>query len=316
MINSYYLEGLKLIRNEEITKNNLEKAVWIDLIEASEEDREFIEQNININFAHKLDLDDIESSARFFEDKEGLHIHSFFFCEDDEGHPDLETVAFTVKDNHLYSIRGRDLTPFRLYRFRSLRQNLLVGDPYEILLDIFETKVEQIADLIEDTYNSLDELSRKILLGYETNSLNDVIAELTYLENLNSKINICIMDTNRALSFLLRKTRLPNDLIEQAKDIFRDIESIKPNNDNVFHRITFLMDASMGRINIEQNRIIKMFSVLSVLFLPPTLVASIYGMNFDVMPELHWEYGYLYAIIFMIASAFITLTVFKWKKWL
>lgn len=286
MINAYTLDKLKLHRAEEVSQDVISRAIWIDLIEASEEDREFIENTLDINFASKLELEDIEASARFFEDDDGLHIHSFFFCEDENEYPDLETVAFTIKNDQLYSIRTRELTPFRLYRLRSLHQKLVNGNAYEVLLDIFETKVEQIADLIEDTNNSLEQLSRKILLGNDENVLREAIEELTYLEDKTSKISTTILDSNRALSFLLRKTRLPNELIEQARDIFRDIESIKPNNDSIFQRVSFLMDASMGLINIEQNRIVKMFSVLSVLFLPPTLVASMYGMNFKIMPEL------------------------------
>ncbi|MFC6276595.1 magnesium/cobalt transporter CorA [Psittacicella hinzii] len=316
MISSYFLEDLKLRREESINKDSLEKAIWIDLIDASENDRHFIEQTLNINFASKLELEDIEASARFFEDEYGLHLHSFFFYEDEDEYADLETVAFTIKNEQLYSIRTRELTPFRLYRLRSLHQKLTTGNAYEVLLDIFETKIEQIADLIEDTYASLEVLTRKILLSNNGSDLDVAIEELTYFEDLTSKINTSIMDTNRALSFLLRKTRLPNDLIEQARDIFRDIESIKPNNDLLFTRISFLMDASMGLINIEQNRIIKMFSVMSVIFLPPTLVASMYGMNFEIMPELHWKYGYPYAIVFMILSAVICLCIFKWRKWL
>lgn len=316
MISSYLLEDFKLKREEGISKDQLAKAIWIDLIDASEEDRQYIESELEINFASKLELEDTEASARFFEDEQGLHLHSFFFYEDEEEYADLETVAFTIRDGQLYSIRSRELTPFRLYRLRSLNQKLVMGNAYEVLLDIFETKVEQIADLIEDIYTSLEVLTRKILLSKTSKDLDVAIEELTYFEDMTSKINTCIMDTNRALSFLLRKARLPQELIEQARDIFRDVESVKPNNDLLFTRISFLMDASMGLINIEQNRIMKMFSIMSAIFMPPTLVGSIYGMNFDIMPELHWEYGYFFAIGLMIFSVIFCLAIFKLKKWL
>lgn len=316
MISSYLLEDFKLKREEGISKDQLAKAIWIDLIDASEEDRQYIESELEINFASKLELEDTEASARFFEDEQGLHLHSFFFYEDEEEYADLETVAFTIRDGQLYSIRSRELTPFRLYRLRSLNQKLIMGNAYEVLLDIFETKVEQIADLIEDIYTSLEVLTRKILLSKTSKDLDVAIEELTYFEDMTSKINTCIMDTNRALSFLLRKARLPQELIEQARDIFRDVESVKPNNDLLFTRISFLMDASMGLINIEQNRIMKMFSIMSAIFMPPTLVGSIYGMNFEIMPELQWEYGYLFAIGLMIFSVILCLAIFKIKKWL
>ena len=124
------------------------------------------------------------------------------------------------------------------------------------------------------------------------------------------------MDTQRALSFLLRKTRLPNNQLEQARDIMRDIESLQPHNESLFQKVNFLMQAAMGYINIEQNKIMKFFSVVSVMFLPATLVASTYGMNFEFMPELHFEYGYPMAIGLMICAAATPYIYFKRKGWL
>lgn len=316
MINTYSLDNLMLKRQESVTKDELEKAVWIDLIDANEEERTFVQDTLSMSFATKLELEDIEASARYFVDEDGLHLHSFFFFENAEQYPDLATVAFTIKNGQLYSFRERELTPFRLHRIRSLRQVMTHGNCYEVLLDLLEAKTEQIADLIETTYSGLETLTRKILLSNDRSEVETAIEDLTYYEDTTSKINTSIMDTMRCLTFLQRKTRLPEALQEQAREIFRDLESVKPNNDLLFTRISFLMDASMGMINIEQNRIIKIFSVMSVIFLPPTLVASMYGMNFQIMPELNWKYGYPFAIGFMICSALFTFLLFKWKKWL
>lgn len=124
------------------------------------------------------------------------------------------------------------------------------------------------------------------------------------------------MDTQRALSFLLRKTRLPNNQLEQARDIMRDIESLQPHNESLFQKVNFLMQAAMGFINIEQNRIMKLFSVFSVMFLPATLVSSIYGMNFEFMPELQFKYGYPMALGAMLLVAGTPYFYFKRKGWL
>ena len=147
-------------------------------------------------------------------------------------------------------------------------------------------------------------------------SLNEALSDLTELEDVSSKVRLCLMDTQRALSFLLRKTRLPNNQLEQARDIMRDIESLQPHNESLFQKVNFLMQAAMGFINIEQNRIMKFFSVVSVMFLPATLVASTYGMNFEFMPELHFQYGYPMAIGLMILAAATPYVYFKRKGWL
>ncbi|MEM8250712.1 CorA family divalent cation transporter, partial [Morganella morganii] len=135
-------------------------------------------------------------------------------------------------------------------------------------------------------------------------------------EDIGWKVRLCLMDTQRALNFLVRRTRLPANQLEQAREILRDIESLLPHNESLFQKVNFLMQAAMGFINIEQSRIIKIFSVVSVVFLPPTLVASSYGMNFKFMPELDWSLGYPAAIGVMVAAALAPYLYFKRKNWL
>ena len=241
----------------------------------------------------------------------------FFYCLDDDGYADIATVAFTIRDGRLFTLRERDLPAFRLYRMRSRRMKLIDSNAYELLLDLFETKIEQLADVIETVYSDLENLSHVILNGKQQgDSLNEALSDLTELEDVSSKVRLCLMDTQRALSFLLRKTRLPNNQLEQARDIMRDIESLQPHNESLFQKVNFLMQAAMGFINIEQNRIMKFFSVVSVMFLPATLVASTYGMNFEFMPELHFQYGYPMAIGLMILAAATPYVYFKRKGWL
>src|SRR5699024_9451493 len=145
------------------------------------------------------------------------------------------------------------------------------------------------ADEIENIYNDLEKLSRIIMEGKQGgDEHNDALSVLAELEDVSWKVRLCLMDTQRALNFLMRKARLPESQLEQAREILRDIESLLPHNESLFQKVNFLVQAAMGFVNIEQNRIIKIFSVVSVVFLPPTLVASIYGMNFSLMPELQW----------------------------
>ncbi|QJC28162.1 magnesium/cobalt transporter CorA [Enterobacteriaceae endosymbiont of Plateumaris braccata] len=314
------LSVFKIYKNRltrlELNDNNFSDSIWIDLIKPNNNERKKIYYLLGQNLATRPELEDIEASARFFENEEGLHIHSFFFYEDIDDHAGTATVAFTVKDGRLYTLRERELPAFRLYRMRTRNQKIADGNPYEILLALLETKIEQLADEIENIYSDLEHLSRIIMKGHQDDKFDNALPTLAELEDIGWKVRLCLMDTQRALNFLMRKTKLPNNQMEQAREIQRDIESLLPHNESLLQKVTFLMQAAMGFINIEQNRIIKIFSLVSVIFLPPTLVASSYGMNFSFIPELKWKYGYPYALIFMILAGLAPYFYFKKKKWL
>jgi magnesium transporter len=325
MIRAFAIENCRLVGTDECNTEQLNDAIWVDLLDPTDEERMVLERRLDQTLAEEHELEDLESSARFFEDEDGLHLHSFFYCLDDDDFADIATVAFTIRDGRLFTLRERDLPAFRLYRMRSRREKLVDANAYELLLDLFETKIEQLADVIENIYADLEKLSRVILADREkkdenednaTHNLDEALSELTELEDASSKVRLCLMDTQRALSFLLRKTRLPNNQLEQARDIMRDIESLQPHNESLFQKVNFLMQAAMGFINIEQNRIMKLFSLVSVMFLPATLISSIYGMNFEFMPELGFKYGYPMALGLMIVVASSPYIYFKRKGWL
>ena len=315
MINAFAIEDARLVRLEE-DNTQLSSAIWLDLLEPTSDERETLQNSLGQSLSSFLELEDLEASARFFEDEDGLHLHSFFYCEDEEDYADLASVAFTIRDGRLFTLRDRELPAFRLYRMRSRNFRLVECNAYEVLLDLFETKIEQLADVIETVYSDLEKLSRVILNGTQGEAFDEALATLTEQEDTSSKVRLCLMDTQRALSFLVRKTRLPANQLEQAREILRDIESLQPHNESLFQKVNFLLQSAMGFISIEQNRIIKIFSVVSVIFLPPTLVASSYGMNFAHMPELQFEFGYPMALGLMCLAAFAPYWYFKRKGWL
>lgn len=319
MMTLFAIQDKKLIKTvlgQPSVDQQAEAPVWIDLVAPSEEERRLVEQQFSQPLATRPELEDLEASARFFEDSGGLHIHSLFYFHDSQDYASNITVAFIIKDNALYTLRERELPAFRLYRMRATQQTLLDGNPFEIFLDLFETKIEQIADEIEHLYNSLETVGRVILEGKAGETFDDSLSRLTEHEDAAWKLRLCLMDAQRALNFLMRKTRLPFNQGEQAKEILRDIGSLLPHNEAVFQKVNFLLQAAMGFINIEQNRIIKIFSVVSVVFLPPTLVASSYGMNFVHMPELEKIWGYPMAILVMVLAALTPYLFFKKKGWL
>lgn len=319
MLSAFKLEKSRLTRlelDDADARDDLSDSVWVDLIEPEEAERARVQDELGQVLATSPELEDIEASARFFEDEDGLHIHSFFFYQDAEDHAGNSTVAFTIREGRLYTLRERELPAFRLYRMRARSQTLIDGNAYELLLDLFETKIEQLADEIETVYSDLEKLSRVIMEGKQGDEFDDALSTLAGQEDVGWKVRLCLMDTQRALNFLVRKARLPGNQLEQAREVLRDIESLLPHNESLFQKVNFLMQAAMGFINIEQSRIIKIFSVVSVVFLPPTLVASSYGMNFEFMPELKWNLGYPAAIVLMILAGLAPYAYFKRKNWL
>ena len=313
MLSAFRVDNKRLQRLDLEEGDALTDALWVDISEPEEHERQLIQTQFNQELATSPELDDIEASARFFEDDDGLHVHSFFYYEDADDHAGNSTVAFTLRDGRLYTLRERELPAFRLYRMRARKQTMQDGNGYEILLDLFETKIEQLADEIENIYSNLETLSRAIMKGKQDDEFDKALSALAEQEDIGWKVRLCLMDTQRALNFLVRRTRLPANQLEQAREILRDIESLLPHNESLFQKVNFLMQAAMGFINIEQSRIIKIFSVVSVVFLPPTLVASSYGMNFKFMPELDWSLGYPAA---MVAAALAPYLYFKRKNWL
>ncbi|MBD1227503.1 magnesium/cobalt transporter CorA [Xenorhabdus griffiniae] len=316
MLNAFKLENNRLLRLELEEGDKLSDSMWVDLVGLGDNDRLRVQNELGQILATRTELDDIEASARFFEDEDGMHVHSFFYFEDAEDHAGNSTVAFTIRDGRLYTLRERELPAFRLYRMRARNQTMVDGNAYELLMDLFETKIEQLADVIENIYSVLESLSRVIMNGKQGDEFDSALSNLAEQEDIGWKVRLCLMDSQRALNFLVRRARLPANQLEQAREILRDIESLLPHNESLFQKVNFLMQAAMGFINIEQSRIIKIFSVVSVVFLPPTLVASSYGMNFEFMPELHWTFGYPAAIGLMIAAGLAPYLYFKRKNWL
>lgn len=224
-------------------------------------------------------------------------------------------MAFTLRSDRIITLHDHPLPLFRLLRLRVRRERDLIHDPLSILLALLELKIEHLADRLEATHLALETISQTVL-AKEGRNLQGAIDSLTRQEDVNGKVRLCLMDTQRALAFLLRRGRGDETVRDWIREILRDIDSLLPHNTFLFEKVNFLMDAAMGLINIEQNQIIKTFSIAAVVFLPPTLIASIYGMNFEVMPELQWHYGYAWAVWAMIVSGIAPYWYFKWKGWL
>ncbi len=189
--------------------------------------------------------------------------------------------------------------------------------PLEVIIALFDAKVEYLADTLEDVYEDLEAVSQNAL-SEQYKDVDEQLRTITLQEDLNDKVRLNLLDTQRSLRYLIRACnhKLNDEHRDSIRDMLRDIESLTPHTGFLFEKINFLMESTMGYLNLEQNNIIKIFSVAAVMFLPPTLIASIYGMNFETMPELSVEYGYPLAIGLMLLSALATFLFFKRKGWL
>ena len=314
------------LRNGRLSQGNVENQselaqlnpVWVDLISPNDAERALVRNIYGVTLPDEDEVKDIEASARYYEAENGdIHLRTDFLLEEENGLSCMVTVAFILSGNILFTLHADDLPVFRLVRMRARSRPGSIADHMDVLLDLYETDAEYSADSLEGVYQSLEEVSRTVLQKELTDeNAATVLNAIAHEEDLNGRIRRNMMDTRRAVSFLMRSRLLNVDQMEEARQILRDIESLDGHTVFLFDKINFLMDATVGFININQNKIIKIFSVAAAAFLPPTLVASNYGMNFEVMPELNWTLGYPFAIGLMLASAALPLWYFHRRGWL
>lgn len=315
MLRAYTLNEGRLVDLElEDRAETLKQAHWIDLIDPTDEERELVQGLWRRELPDATEVEELEASSRAYIDANGLHLTSFFLVDQEDRARNI-SVAFLVANNCLVTLHERDLSPFRLLRLRARRDTSLAPDAITLLLSLIDTKVESLSDSLEWTYSNLEKIAWRVLEDPEAD-LEAAIDDLAEQEDINGKVRLCLMDTQRDLTFLLRRAKLDSDNAVRAREILNDIDSLIPHNNYVFEKVNFLMDAAQGFISIEQNKIIKIFSIAAVVFLPPTLVASIYGMNFKFMPELDWLLGYPFAIVLMILAGLAPYVYFKRKGWL
>jgi magnesium transporter len=290
-------------------------ALWIDAHEPSDDEREALNGFLRAELPESDDVEEIEFSARYFQDNSGIHVHSLFLAPGESGRHNTVTVAFILQDKRLITVREGDQADFRLLRMRARAGQVHVSSSQDLLVTILEQKVENLADVLEDIHRKLEDVSHMVLEDTDA-ELEDAIDRLAKLEDSNGKVRLCLMDTQRSISFLQRHLRESFELQETAREIKRDVDTLMSHTAFLFDKINFLMDSTQGFINIEQNQIIKIFSIAAMVFLPPTVVASAYGMNFDFIPHSQWRYGFEVAVFLMVLSAVLPYWYFKRKDWL
>ncbi len=324
MLNVFTLVNGRLVQREVAGPEGLVdvQPVWVDMESPTPEEKGWISSRFGLVVPTDAVDDDLEESARFYEEDNGeLHIRSDFLVDaepGDDGRPARNVrVAFILRDKVLFAVHDEDLPVFRLLRLRARRTPALIEDAKDVLLKLYDADAEFSADALEGIYDGLEKVSARVLKqDVDDRAAGEILTAIAREEDLNGRIRRNVMDTRRALSFMMRSRMLSAEQFEEARQILRDIDSLDSHTAFLFDKINFLMDATVGFININQNKIIKIFSVASVALLPPTLIASVYGMNFENMPELKWQYGYAFAITLMVASVAAPFVFFLRKGWL
>lgn len=306
-------------RLHEITVENRDdlikaKPVWIDMVAPTFEDRLWVGEIFGIEFPDPEKLSDLESSARFYVDENGeIHLHSDFLLDKDDVSRNV-VVAFILYRDILFSVRKEELPVFRLQRLRALTQPDYVSGSMDMLLDLYAANAEYSADALEDVYRGLEQVGNHVLGKQISDDVAaKILTDIAHEEDLNGRIRRNVMDTRRAVSFLMRGKFLATSQFDYSQQILRDIESLDGHTAFLFDKINFLMDATVGFININQNRVFKRLTVINVIFLPLNVLVGIGGMSeFTMMTEgIPWPVSYGSFTIGLILVGWLTLTVLR-----
>ena len=290
------------------------KPIWVDLVTPSFEERIWVGGNFEIDLPDPNKLGDLESSARFYMEENGaIHLHSDFLLDKDEISSNV-AVAFILHQDILFSIRKEELPVFRLQRLRALSQPHYVTGAKDVLLDLYAADVEYSADALEDVYRGLERVGKQVLSKQMTDDeAATMLSGITHEEDMNGRIRRNVLDTRRAVSFLMRSRFLAKEQHEDAHQILRDIESLDGHTSFLFDKINFLMDATVGFVNINQNKTMKQLTVLSVIFMPLNILAGMLGMSeFSMMTQgIPWPIAYTGITAGMVLIAWITYHILR-----
>jgi len=315
MINAFKVENNYLAPITPSTDASwLEDAVWIDLVNPTAEEIKTVEMVSGISLPNIQETEELEASSHYEMYSTGFQINCLFLHKVEGSYSNLN-AALLCNAKCLISFCAHEVPTLRILQKQWQKAARIKSDPVSTIIALLEIKIDKLADLSEDAYLTIEKISRQIYERGNT-ELEKTIDDLSGQDDLNGKIRLCLMDGQRDLNFLLRRGRLDKDDLINANDMLEDIKTLLTHNTFLSERIDFLLNAALGFINIEQNKIIKIFSIVAVVLMPPTVIASIFGMNFHFMPELSWPWGYPLSLLLMILAGISPYIYFKRKGWL
>ncbi len=316
MIAIYYRSGEKIIRETDL--RNLPQidpisVIWVDLNQLNELEKRYITNKFGINLYEKQQQEEIESSSRYHETNKIIVANSNFLIQSGDGYVN-DPATFILKNNYLITHRTNEFRSFQEVsrKVHSVPKAFPTG--YHVLVSIFENRIDLDADILEMIAREITRIGRD--LGSMGTSKGELLIRISRYQELTMLLRQNLLDKQRMVANMLRSDHFPKDCYDRLRMMVKDINSLIDHTSFSFDRLEYLQDTFLGLVNIEQNKIIKIFTVAAVIFLPPTLIASIYGMNFTFMPELNWRYGYAFSLLLMLASIAVTLWFFRKKKWL
>ncbi|MBE6211134.1 MAG: magnesium and cobalt transport protein CorA [Rikenellaceae bacterium] len=327
MITIYLKQYNKIIRNADVElfeELGYDDILWIDMITPSIKEQKAVENFMEISLQTKQQVEEIESTSKYSESENAIISNSNFFIPTGDSFV-VEPVSFIISNEGvLVSVRNAEFRTFREAEKRLQMNYRSYSTGYHIFISLLEVRIDFDADLVEMITKQVATLSKT--LHSEEAIDKEVLLRISALQESTMLLRENIFDRQRVLSGILRSERFPNDIYPRLQLMIKDVNSLINHADFSFQRLDYIQDTALGLINIEQNEIVKIFSVAAVIFLPATLIASMYGMNFKVMPELDWAVtlsngwtiplGYLFAILLMILCSGLTMWYFRYKKWL
>ncbi len=293
------------------------KPIWVDLVTPEDEQLAWAREIFGVNLPNPKELTDLESSARFYEEESGeVHLHSAFLLDREDESRNV-AVAFILNNETLFSVRSEELPVFRLQRLRARAQAGYVSEAKDVLLDLYAADVEYSANALEDEYVRLEEVGRQVFKSHMTNEqAAKILTAISIEEDLNGRIRRNVLDTRNALSFLMRRKFLSIPQHEDVREILRDIESLDGHTTFLFNKINFQMDATVGFLNVNQNKDLKRLTIISVVIMPINVLAGIGGMSeFSMMTAgIPWPIAYASFIVGMIAIGLLTYASLRYME--
>ncbi len=303
----------------------LRDAVWLDLQAPDKAEEHAVEAALGVDIPTREEMEEIEISSRLYYDGDAAIMTATLPSHTDGDEPTLAPVSFVLSEDRLVTVRYHEPRAFKTLPMRAAAAPVAGSRGIDVLVILLELQIDRLADVLERAGRDINALSGQVFRRKQDGKPAPAADFRSLLEaigrkgDLTSSILECLVSLERMFGFLGHYIQMHGDdkhLRARLKTLSRDCRSLIEHSGSLTSKITFLLDATLGLINIEQNAIIKIFSVAAVAFLPPTLIASIYGMNFHFMPELDWPFGYPGALVMMVISALVPLWYFKRRGWL
>jgi magnesium transporter len=322
MLSVYVPNGSALERVPVASAGDIpEAAVWFDLVSPSLPEDKLLERHLGIAVPTREEMQEIEVTSRLYVENNARYMTATLMCQSDTEMPKTTAVTFILSGHKLVTVRYDEPRPFMIVGNKLARVCPAGITGESVLMELLDAVIDRAADILERISAEVDQISHVIFEpeGEKTRSQQEILRNIGRKGDLTSKVRESLVSIGRLLLYLANEAegmRWVKETRSQLRGMQRDVQSLSDHATYLSNKITFLLDAMLGVVFIEQNNIIKIFSIAAVVLMPPTLVASIYGMNFKTMPELQWEYGYPLAIGLMIIAALLPYFIFKWKKWL